>query len=152
MMFFNNTISDDVKQLIRSMIQNDPNERLSAEQCLQEPWFILKSHSRNLLENSKEGLIRRSTFKKNDNSNPESIKLGTLLNKEIIRSGIDTFDQMRKTHSVCLDPDMLKHLLDHNGGIRNVNPVKERADSEDIRMVNLTSPPNIAPINKTYTD
>lgn len=34
-MFFNNTLSENVKSLIKSMMQNDPNERLSAEQCLQ---------------------------------------------------------------------------------------------------------------------
>jgi serine/threonine protein kinase len=111
-MFFNSDLSENVKDLIKNMMQNDPSKRLSAEQCLQQPWFNLKSHSRNLLENSKEGLIRRSTFKKTGNSNSESIRLGTLLNKEITRSGLDTGDKMRKTHSVCLEPDFLKQLLD----------------------------------------
>jgi serine/threonine protein kinase len=55
-MFFNTDLSEIVKELIRNMMQNDPNKRLSAEQCLQQPWFILKSHSRNLLDNSKESL------------------------------------------------------------------------------------------------
>ncbi len=55
-MYFNFDLSENVKDLISNMMQNDPSKRLSAEQCLQQPWFILKSHSRNLLENSKEGL------------------------------------------------------------------------------------------------
>jgi len=65
----------------------------------------------NLLEISKESLIRRSTFKKTGNSNSESIRMGTLLNKEITRSGLDTENLMRKTHSVILEPEFLKHLL-----------------------------------------
>lgn len=72
------------------------------------------------------------------------------LQKEIARNGIDDINNMQKSYSVCLDASMVRNLLDHNGGMRNLNPNRERADTDDFRPSNLSAPAYIAP--KTYVD
>ena len=44
-------MSDDAKDLIRKMLVVDPDRRLTADQALRHPWFLLGDHelvSRNL--------------------------------------------------------------------------------------------------------
>ena len=119
-MFFNKEISEEVKKLIHKMMKNDPEKRLSARQCLTLPWFMNKSQSRNLLENSRDGLIRRSTFKKIGAVNAERMRMEVV--HDIIRNGLDTpEDRLQKSHSVCIDKGQFKNFIEGNTGLRNQN-------------------------------
>jgi len=60
-----------------------------------------------------------------------------LLNKEIIRCGLDDNELLRKTHSVVLDPTLILNLLNQNVGIRNYGP-RDRAETHDIVLPNFT--------------
>lgn len=106
------------------LVTYDPEQRLSAKQALEQPWFDEEfRHSNTLLDSAVISFKKRATLKQKtvaSVNNIERLSLGHL-QTELTRYGLDNDDnaKLHKSLSVMYDKEFMADFFQQNPGLRN---------------------------------
>jgi len=90
-------ISQECKNLILRLVRNDPNQRPTAKEALQDPWFTMKSNLENSMDRSHNKSLSLALKKMKERSIIKSVMADNTLERismmtmkgELLKRGID---------------------------------------------------------------